>query len=116
MSASADFYVMATLHFAMMVAMCLVGVLVFWHLQRIRKPGMARVFFILALGYTIALLWRVIAAAIIAPTPMRFAMGLVAVIVLAAYAAAWFSNPLAPKRYAYEDEEDDDDDQMVDRI
>ncbi|MEM1378585.1 MAG: hypothetical protein AAGG69_14475 [Pseudomonadota bacterium] len=111
---SADFYFMATIHFAVTVAMCLAGIFAFWHLQRIRKPGMARVFWFLAAAYALALLWRPIMAAIVQPSLFRFALGLVSVCVLAAYAAAWSRNPLEPKRYSYEDEEDDDDG-MADR-
>ena len=105
---SADFYLMVWMQFAMTVAMCLFGILVFWHLQRIRKPGLARIFWFLSFGYTLAILWRVIAAAIAEPTFLRFSFGLIAVAVLAAYFAALSSNPLPVKRYAYEDEEGDD--------
>ena len=105
MNAPTDFYMMVFLSFAMSVAMCLFGILVFWHLQRIRKPGMARIFWFLSFGYTLAILWRVIAVAIAEPTFFRFSVGLIAVAVLAAYVAALTSNPLPIKRYAYEDEE-----------
>ncbi|MEO1745669.1 MAG: hypothetical protein AAFR13_03985 [Pseudomonadota bacterium] len=110
MAASTEFYLVAVLHFALTFALCSVGIFVFWHLQRIRKPGMARVFWFLAFGYTSVVLWRVIAAAIVAPTLFRFGLGLISVGILAAYAAAWFANPFAPKRYAYEDEGEDDED------
>ncbi|MEL6921542.1 MAG: hypothetical protein AAFO77_11080 [Pseudomonadota bacterium] len=109
MAANADFYVMAMLHYAITIAMCLAGIVVYWHLQRIRKPGMARFFWFLAFGYALALLWRPIMAAIVEPSVFRFVLGIVSVCVLAAYAAAWSRNPLEPKRYSYEDEEDDDD-------
>ncbi|MEO0543750.1 MAG: hypothetical protein AAFY99_08020 [Pseudomonadota bacterium] len=107
MNASADFYLMVSLNFAMTAAMCLFGILVFWHLQRIRKPGMARIFWILSFGYSLAVLWRVIAVAIAEPSFFRFSLGLIAVGILAAYFAAVSSNPLPPKRYAYEDEDDE---------
>lgn len=107
MNAPTDYYIMASLHFGLTVAMCLFGILVFWHLQRIRKPGMARVFWLLSFAYTVTVLWGVIAAAISEPTVFRFSLGLIAVAVLAAYLAAWSSNPLPVKRYAYEDEEEE---------
>lgn len=108
MNTPTDFYLMASLSFAMTVATCLFGILVFWHLQRIRKPGMARIFWFLSFGYTLAVLWRVIAIAIAEPTVFRFSLGLIAVAAMTAYVAALSSNPLPQKRYAYDEDDDEE--------
>ncbi|MEM0900132.1 MAG: hypothetical protein AAGI92_09305 [Pseudomonadota bacterium] len=104
-----DAFVMSLLSFAVAVGACLLGIFIYWHLQRIRKPGLAISFYILALGFTIAQLGHIVYGAILAPSIMRTLLGLVVVTVLASYAAAPFANPLRPPQLSYDPDEPDDD-------
>jgi len=101
----ADILIAMLLNYALLVLTCLGGVLIYWHLHRIGKPGMARVFWLLAFFYTVIVLWRPIAVAIIAPSVLRFCLGLIAVCVLAVYAAAGTTR-IARARNPLDDDED----------
>jgi small-conductance mechanosensitive channel len=102
----ADVLIALLFNYALMVATCLAGVFIYWHLHRINKPVMARLFWLLAFLYTLLVFWRPIAAAIENPSLLRFVLGLIAVCVLAVYMAV---ATIRPKRDEWDDDDDEDD-------